>query len=195
MKRENQPENFEDKLAARIAELRDRNDLTYQQLADRMKAGGTQIHPSAIQKAEKAGRRVPVGELVAYARAFDMDLSELLGVSDKDQLTRVWQTYIGVERLGNVLHHARSEYDDAVSEVRESAKQSPELAAAIKDRRAKYFSTYRQKAIQQAANDGDDVSTPEKLEEFMRVWGYLSNPVLTAADDVLKGIDDGNEDQ
>lgn len=186
--------NMEERLAAKIRDLREHDSLTYRQLAERMKAVGCDVNGPTIQKTEKAGRRVPADEIVGYARAFDMSISELLSIPDKDQLTRVWQTYIGLERLGNVLRSARSEYDNALEEVRESAGQNSELRQAVQDRHDKYLNTFRQKAVQQAANDGDDVSTPGKLEKFMERWGYFDAPVLTAARDVLEGADDG-EDQ
>lgn len=184
-------DDLEERLAAKVRTLRERDDLTYRQLADRMKAAGCEINPSAIQKTEKAGRRVPVDELVGYSRAFDMSLSELLGIPDDSALTRVWQTYIGLERLANVLRHARSEYEDALGDVQETARQNPELAEAIRGRRDKYIDTFKLKATQQAANDDEDVSTPEKLEAFMTRWDYFNAPVITAARDVLEGIDSG----
>lgn len=183
--------DLEERLAAKIRELRERDGLTYRQLAERMTSVGCEVSGPTIQKTEKSGRRVPVDELVGYSRAFDMSLGELLGIPDEGQLTRVWQTYIGLERLANVLRHARSEYMGALDEVRENARQNHELVDAIRDRRDKYLDTFKRKAEQQAANDDEDVSTPEKLEEFMRRWGYLDVPALAAAEDVLEGIDDG----
>lgn len=187
-------ENMEERIAEKIRDLRDRDGLTYRQLAERMKSVGCDISGPTIQKTEKAGRRVPADELVGYARAFDMSLSELLGIPDNDQLTRVWQTYIGLERLGNVLRSARSEYADALHEVRENARQNHELAEAIRSRRDRHMTDQTARAKQSAANDGEDVSTPAKLEEYMRRWGHLDVPAIVAANDVLEGIDDG-EDQ
>lgn len=185
------PVDLEERLAAKIRELRERDGLTYRQLAERMTTVGCEVSGPTIQKTEKAGRRVPVDELVGYSRAFDMSLGELLGIPDESQLTRVWQTYIGLERLANVLRHAYTEYRGALDEVRENARQNRDLVDAIRDRRDKYLDTFRRKAEQQAANDGEDVSTPEKLEEFMSRWGYLDVPALSAAKDVLEGVDHG----
>lgn len=180
------PVDLEERLAAKVRELRERDGLTYRQLADRMKSVGCEISGPTIQKTEKAGRRVPADELVGYSRAFDMSLGELLGIPDEGQLTGVWQTYIGLERLANVLRHTRTEYEDALGEVRQSARQSPELAAKIQNRRDKYLDTLKHKAQQQAANDDEDVSTPEKLDAFMERWGYFDVPAITAARDALK---------
>ena len=185
------PVDLEERLATKIRELRERDGLTYRQLAERMKSVGCAISGPTIQKTEKAGRRVPADELVGYSRAFDLSLGELLGIRDEDQLTRVWQTYIGLERLANVLRHARAEYEGALGEVLESARQSPELTAAIRSRRDKYLDTLRRKAQQQASNDDEDVSTAEELESFMVRWGYFEVPALAAAKDVLEGIDSG----
>ncbi|MGP5198387.1 helix-turn-helix domain-containing protein [Brachybacterium alimentarium] len=185
------PVDLEERLATKIRELRERDGLTYRQLAERMTTVGCEVSGPTIQKTEKAGRRVPVDELVGYSRAFDMSLGELLGIPDESQLTRVWQTYIGLERLANVLRHAHTEYRGALDEVRENARQNRDLVDAIRDRRDKYLDTFRRKAEQQAANDDEDVSTPEKLEEFMSRWGYLDVPALAAAKDVLEGVDHG----
>lgn len=185
------PVDLEGRLAAKIRELREREGLTYRQLADRMKTVGCEISGPTIQKTEKAGRRVPADELVGYSRAFDMSLGELLGIPDEGQLAGVWQTYIGLERLANVLRHVRTEYGDALGEVLEIARQSPELTAQIRNRRDKYLGTLRHKAQQQAANDGEDVSTPAKLDAFMERWGYFDVPALSAAKDVLEEADSG----
>ena len=56
------------------------------------------------------------------------------------------------------------------------------------------MSVQERKAKRDAANDGEDVSTPEKLEAYMERYGHLDVPAIAAARDVLEGADDG-EDQ
>lgn len=184
-------DNIEAHLASRVQELRRRDDLNYRQLAERMKANGFAINQGSIQKAEKSGRRVPIDEVVAYAQAFNMSVNELLGIHDDYQADKTWPTYINLERLANVRQTILNEYGESLSEVRGVASDSPELVSAVRDRRAKYLATFEAKARRQAESDGDDVSTPEKLEKFMERWGYFDAPVLTAARDVLEGVDNG----
>ncbi|GAA2092558.1 helix-turn-helix transcriptional regulator [Brevibacterium salitolerans] len=183
--------DLEAQLAAKIQELREHEELTYRQLADRLKAEGCNVNPGTIQKTEKAGRRVPVDELVGYARAFDMSLNDLLGIPDDDQGERAWPTYLALERLGHVLRVARDEYRDALREVTEIAQENPELVSAISRRLDKNLATFTDKAKRQAEQDGFDVSTPEKLDAYIHDWGFHDVPVIVAARDVLKGVDHG----
>lgn len=183
--------DLEKALASRVQQLRESAGLTYQQLADRMKAEGCDIHPSGIQKTEKAGRRITVDEMMGYARAFDVKPAELLGDSSLDDIEEEWGTYIGLERLANVNRAVQHEYADALREIRGSARSSPELAAAIRERRDKNLAVQTMKAKRDAANDGEDVSTPEKLDEYMTRWGHLDVPAIVAANDVLEGSDSG----
>ncbi|WGH91435.1 helix-turn-helix transcriptional regulator [Auritidibacter ignavus] len=69
----------EQRVAERVRELREAKGLSYHALAAQMKAVGCEIYPSAIQKTEKAGRRITVDELVGYARALNVSINELLG--------------------------------------------------------------------------------------------------------------------
>ena len=53
----------EQRVAKKIREIREAKELSYHALAEQMKAVGCDIHHSAIQKTEKAGRRTTVDEL------------------------------------------------------------------------------------------------------------------------------------
>lgn len=186
--------DLEKGVAARIQQLREDAGLSYQDLAEQMKAVGCTIHPSGIQKTEKSGRRITVDELMGYARAFDVSTAKILGEPAVDVSGELWSTYIGLERLSNVNRSVRQEYVEARDEMRTSALGNPALVKAIRDRQDKYMSVQERKAKRDAANDGEDVSTPEKLEAYMERYGHLDVPAIAAARDVLEGADDG-EDQ
>lgn len=65
-------------LARRIAYEREKEDMTYDGLAARMTSVGCPIQGSAIYKIEKAGRRITVDELVAFALVFKTSVANLL---------------------------------------------------------------------------------------------------------------------
>lgn len=183
--------DLEKGLATRLKALREEAGLSYQQLADRMKAVGCDIYPSGIQKTEKAGRRITVEELVGYARAFDVSLMELLGDSPTDNLGELWGVYMGLERLSNVKRAVGQEYGEALREIQASARENPELVIALRDRHDKYLAAQTERAKRDAYRDGEDVSTPEALEAYLDRWGVYEIPAIAASADVLEGADNG----
>lgn len=89
-------EDIEPQTAKRIAQYRNLFGLTYQDMADKMKHVGCDIHPSAIQKTEKSGRLIRVHELIGYSRVLGVTVGELLGIEEsgfdesmKDRLDRI----------------------------------------------------------------------------------------------------------
>ena len=122
--------DLEKGVAARIQQLREDAGLSYQDLAEQMKAVGCTIHPSGIQKTEKSGRRITVDELMGYARAFDVSTAKILGEPAVDVSGELWSTYIGLERLSNVNRSVRQEYVEARDEMRTSALGNPALVKA-----------------------------------------------------------------
>lgn len=81
MPRPNKPRAVfaESNVAKRVALERKRANLTYEQLAQRMKALGCPIQVSALHKIEKGNppRRITVDEMVAFAQAFGLTLNEI----------------------------------------------------------------------------------------------------------------------
>ena len=172
-------------LATRIGQLREAAGWSYQQLADRMKAVGCEIHPSGIQKTEKSGRRVTVDEMMGYARAFDMSASELLEETPTDDRGELWSAYIGLEHLSNALRAVRREYGHALRKFRDRAGGDDVLMQAIRERHDRHLATHTEEARRQADRDGIDVSTAEALDQYMRDWGFLDVPAISTARDVL----------
>lgn len=179
----------EKELADRIREHRGR--MSYKQLADRMEAAGCAIYPSAIQRTEKSGRRITVDELVAYSRVFDVSTSALLGEAPPEGTDELWGMYIGLERLAAVNRVVQNQYADALGEMRSSVQDKPKLVKMIQDRHDSELGVQERRARRDAANDGEDVSTARKLDVYMKHWGHLDVPALTAARDVLEGVDNG----
>jgi transcriptional regulator with XRE-family HTH domain len=70
----------EENLAHRVVYERERRGWTYEGTAKRLTVAGCPIQGSAIYKIEKGNprRRISVDELVAFAKVFDVDTSDLL---------------------------------------------------------------------------------------------------------------------
>lgn len=183
--------DLEKGIAPRIARLREDAGLSYQQLADRMKALGCEINPSGIQKTEKSGRRITVDELMGYARAFDMSPTELMGEEQPASFQELWRTYLGVERLKHVSTLVQGQYLDALPDVVAAAKESPELLQAIRDRHDKTLAIQTAKAKRDAESDGDDVSTLPKLEAYLQHWGVYDLAAIAAPMDIINEVDNG----
>lgn len=76
------PETVDEKFAQRLNKLRLAAGMTYEGLSEAMREEGCPIHPSALQKTEKAGRKVTLHELAAYSKIFATPIGELL---DEDE--------------------------------------------------------------------------------------------------------------
>ena len=186
--------DLEKGVAARIQQLREDAGLSYQDLAEQMKAVGCTIHPSGIQKTEKSGRRITVDELMGYARAFDVSTAKILGEPAVDVKRRTVEHLYRPRTTFRCKTFSSTEYVEAQDEMPTSALGNPALMKAIRDRQDEYMSVPERKAKREAADDREDVSTPEKLEAYMERYGHLDVPAIAAARDVLEGADDG-EDQ
>lgn len=64
--------------AHRLNELRTAAGMTYETLSQEMLTRGVAIHPSAIQKTEKGGRKVTLQELVTYSHIFATPVGQML---------------------------------------------------------------------------------------------------------------------
>lgn len=72
---------IEDELARKIEALRVGKGWSYGRLSEAMEAEQCQIERSSLQKIEKGTprRRITVTELVAFAKVFDVSITDLLG--------------------------------------------------------------------------------------------------------------------
>lgn len=174
----------EQEFAKSIASHRKRLGLTYEQLADRMKAIGCDIQASGIQKTEKSGRRVTVEELVGYSKVFGIPVSGLLDLSEQLPTKVVWRDLIAAEGLRTVLETVNSEYHRAADHVRKEAESNPELRDHIQERYDRWAAEVKPQAEELARRDGVDISNPEKLAQFLHDWDF-ENPIMKTARDVL----------
>lgn len=142
----NETENLnpEDRVAAAIARHRTEAGLTYEALAARMKAEGVTIHPSAIQKSEKSGRKVSIDEMVAYASIFGVPVESLWGgVSQEASIAAAWRDFIAAEKVLNISYRIMGDYRDLIDHVREEAQRNPALHAKLQQQLAHSTAYYR----------------------------------------------------
>lgn len=125
----------EKQLAANITKYRKERGLTYEGLAERMKAIGFELHFSGIQKSEKSGRRITVEELAAYSLALDVPVLELLGLASPDvEAEKGMSDFYAAIRLKRVVLMLNAEYLQMIEPLRARAASNPELLAQVQDR-------------------------------------------------------------
>ncbi|WP_026820185.1 helix-turn-helix domain-containing protein [Arthrobacter castelli] len=190
-KYENRTLEAERGLASTIARLRtDVAKLTYEELAERMRAVGCDIHASGIQKTEKSGRRITVDELIGYSRALEVPVDSLLDSGNLTTTTREFlRDLIAAENFQLLLSFTRRTYEDMVKRIREEAAKNPELRRHIEDRLKKYTAMEEPKARAMAEQDDVDISTDEKFQKYLWEW-WPNSPMITTRD-VLREEDDG----
>jgi transcriptional regulator with XRE-family HTH domain len=180
----------EQTVAATIADRRTQMGLTYEQLAERMRLEGVNIHQSAIQKTEKSGRRTTIDEMVAYAKVFGIPVEELWGGTGQEaEVAAGWQALLGAEKLSTIANFARRSYREEIARITEKAANSPKLREAIESRYGKHRVIAERDARAMAERDEVDISTDEKFEAYL--WGMWADDAMHATRDVLKGLDDG----
>lgn len=180
----------EQKVAATIVRHRNEMGLTYEQLAERMRLEGVNIHQSAIQKTEKSGRRVNIDEMVAYAKVFGIPVEELWGGTGQDaEVAAGWQALLSAETLSAIAGFARRNYDDEIGKIRAKAEKNPKLREQIESRLTKHRVMAERQARAMAEKDAIDVSTDEKFEAYL--WDMWADDAMRAAHDVLAGLGNG----
>lgn len=166
----------EEMVAAAIARHRTEAGLTYEALADRMKAQGVAIHPSAIQKSEKSGRKVSIAEMVAYAAIFGVPVESLWGGESQDVgLSAAWRDFNAAERVLKIAQHVRREYEALIENVRRVASGSPEMTEKLQDQLASAVKFHRERLYEQLSYSHpalDEEGNQLLHEEGGPVWIY-----------------------
>lgn len=180
----------EAQLARTITDLRKDAGLTYEHLAEKMRAVGCDIHASGIQKTEKSGRRITVDELIGYSRALELPVESLLDSGKLMATTReFWRDLIAAEDFQTLVAYAGRKYLSMVRSIRQEAARNAELRGHITDRLKKYTVMAETQARTMAEQDDKDVSTEAKFQEYL--WDRWANSQMVTAHDVLKGLDNG----
>lgn len=144
----------EEMVAKSIARHRAEAGLTYEALADRMKAQGVSIHPSAIQKTEKSGRKVSIAEMVAYAAIFGIPVESLWGGESQDAgLSAAWRDYNAAERVLKIARYVQHEYESLIENVRRVASSSPEMTQRLQEQLASATKFHRDRLYKELSYD------------------------------------------
>lgn len=189
----------EDAFGQRLKEAMKARGWSQSKLAEEMRAVGHTLHQSAISKiisgtSTSDGRRsVTLDEAMGFARALDVDLTELLlpkdrleELADSASLEGAWRDLISAERLRTGVDYLQRIYSETLQPVKDAASENPTLRRQIEDRYAKHREMAERRARAMAERDGLDISTPEKFEAYL--WGMWADSAMLTAADVL-GID------
>lgn len=93
---------------ANIIRYRKGLGLTYEDMAERMRAVGCEIHFSGVQKTEKSGRRITVEELAAYALVFGVGPDTLMGLPNSEPETASLKARIRLLQLSEEIRNLAS---------------------------------------------------------------------------------------
>lgn len=197
----------EEHIGAKVASLREQREWSQRQLGEALeRATGRKWERQSVSAAEHGKRAWAVVDLLGLAEVFNVTIAELVttdevlaigGVErsprDIKMLTQGdahlqghWRTFHALASIANVLRAAEDEYGDMRRDLQSQVQVSPELAELIRDFRDRNMETQRTKLIRQAKQDGEDVSTPAKLNAYMDSYGVNRIPAIRAANDVLK---------
>lgn len=203
---------IEEHIGAKVALLREGREWNQRQLGEALeKATGKKWERQSVWAAERGKRAWAVVDLLGLADVFDVTVAEIVSTdgpltvggvtkSPRDIQLRTegdahlqghWRTFHALAGVGNILRTARQEYQEMRNELRKQVQVNPELGQMIAEYRDKLINHQERRAIREAESDGEDVSTPEKLADYMNRWGHQSIPALVAARDVLEGDGDG----
>ncbi|QSZ54505.1 hypothetical protein AYX19_16965 [Paenarthrobacter ureafaciens] len=125
----------EEKVAENLERLRIEAGLTYEGLAQKLMGMGVRVHPSAIQKTEKSGRKATIKEMVAYARLFKIPVQRLWGdYAPGDEVIAAQRDLTSAERVLKIGKLVQSEYDQIIRGVAEQALDHPTIATDLEMR-------------------------------------------------------------
>lgn len=118
----------EERVAMSLTRLRTEAGLTYEGLAQQLMGMGIRIHPSAIQKTEKSGRKASIKEMVAYARVFKVPVQSLWGgTDDESNFSSVMRDLAAAERLLGIVQYVDSEYSKLMANIGDEVESNPQL--------------------------------------------------------------------
>ena len=112
----------EEKVAENLERLRTEAGLTYEGLAQKLMGMGIRIHPSAIQKTEKSGRKATIKEMLAYSRLFNIPVQQLWGgYAPSDDAITAQRDLAAAEKILKIQKQVRQEYDHSIRAIAELA--------------------------------------------------------------------------
>jgi transcriptional regulator with XRE-family HTH domain len=122
----------EDVVARRIAAERTLRGWSYADLAGRLTELGCPIGASAVWKIEQEEnrRRITVNEAVAFARAFDIDLADFLGIDEiRESMARLHPSAMAsrLDALSTELEEVAAKREAVISAENEAHEEAARL--------------------------------------------------------------------
>ena len=184
----NDNETLEQAVARAIGFYRTKFGLTYEELAQRMRSVKVRVHPSAIQKTEKSGRRPTVSELAGYAKVFGIPIEELWGGRDESVGTESgWHDFIGLVRMAEVKSMVDEQYRQMVGEVREQLKRDIALQQRVTDQFISHQYGFEFKRLMDALDLGIEIRNSKDFEEYLEGTTHPTDvdPLVHAVTEVI----------
>lgn len=125
----------EEQVADNLERLRTEAGLTYEGLAQKLMGMGIRIHPSAIQKTEKSGRKATIKEMLAYSRLFNIPVQQLWGgYAASDDVIAAQRDLAAAEKILKIQRSVRDEYQRSVKSIAELALKDRSVRREIEGR-------------------------------------------------------------
>lgn len=205
---------IEEHIGSKVTALREQQGWNQRELGEALeKATGRKWERQSVWAAENGKRAWAVSDLLGLADVFNLTVAELVSTdqplmvggvertprdikmrTEGDAVQGHWRTFHALASIDNIIRAAEREYDNMVQDLKTQVRASPELREIITDYRDAIVDTERTKLLRMAEQDGADVSSPELLESYMVAYGVYRIPGVKTANDVLKGLDDGEGD-
>jgi len=179
----------EEKVADSIGQHRTAKGLTYEQLSALMRVEGVQIHPSAIQKTEKSGRKPTISEITAYASVFGVPIESLWGGESRSVGVDVAKADLKyLTELRQILNDVRDRYNFNLSLFASSAYENGMIEEYL-EKEMRRFREANAEDIEAYASDWSlGEMTDEQVADFLFSKKRLTHPTVIA--DALRKVTD-----
>lgn len=179
----------EEKVAVSIGQHRTAKGLTYEQLSALMRVEGVQIHPSAIQKTEKSGRKPTISEINAYASVFGVPIESLWGGEPRSIGVDVAKADLKyLTELRQILNDVRDRYNFNLSVFASGAYENSRVEEYL-EKEMRRFRDANAEEIETYASDWSlGEMTDDQVADFLLSKKRLAHPRVVA--DALRKVTD-----
>lgn len=185
------PASPEDRLAARIADLRRAKGWSFSELSKELERNRCPIDRSSLQKIEKGvpRRKINVNELVAFSNVFGLPVSALLEDGAGIERELAWVNLLHAESLAEIYMVAKREYTELIRRLQKLVENDEEFEAQLWERFNRNRQDIAEKAEQRAHEDGLPADA-----HLSRLDYDPNTPITRTARDILRfDLDWGNE--
>ncbi len=179
----------EEKVAVSVGKHRTAKGLTYEQLSALMRVEGVQIHPSAIQKTEKSGRKPTISEITAYASVFGVPIESLWGGESRSLGVDVAKSDLKyLTELRQILNDVRDRYNFNLSVFAASAYENSMVEEYLEKEMRRFRDANADEIEAYASDWGLGQLTDEQVAAFLLSKKRLTHPTVIA--DALRKVTD-----